>query len=138
METKTVEINKNYIFTLLLSLILGFIILYGIEHLGKFSYLSSSEPTYSNGKPTLTSSVSGNTKVSKIYYYSFFDTKVETSGNGFDLYDINYSNTDFDKYSVKSYYYTKATIEDYKYGIYISLGLFLILIFFRKFKIKLI
>ena len=54
-----------------------------------------------------------------------------------DYRNNNYTDSDFKKYSVKSFYYTQATMKDYKYGIYISLVLFIISLFFTNFKIKL-
>ena len=135
---KTIEIKKSTLRNSLLSIIIGFSVLYGLEHLGSFSYIMDSPPEYDGyGRPKMVTYTSGSTKVSSIYFISYFDNKVTTSGNGFDVGDLNYADTDFDKYSVKSYYYTQATIEDYKYGLYISLGLFLATLFFTTFKIKL-
>lgn len=136
--SKTIEIKKVHLRNLLLSFILGFGILYGLEHFGKFSYLADTPTEYSSdGRIKAVVEVPYTTKVLYIYYDSYFDSRIETSGNGFDLYDLNFSDTDFNKYSTKSYYYTQATIKDYKYGIYISLGLFIISLFFTNFKIKL-
>ena len=135
--SKTIEIKKVHLRNLFISFILGFITLYGLEHFGKFSYIADSPPQNSYEKLSLVEYVPATTKVLRIYFDSYFGKRIETSGNGFDLYDLNYSDTDFNKYTTKSYYYTKATIEDYKYGIYISLCLFIISIFFTNFKIKL-
>lgn len=135
--SKTIEIKKVHIRNLILSFILGFGILYGLEHFGKFSYITDSPPQNSYEKPSLVQYVPATTKILRVYFDSYFDNRIETSGNGFDLYDMNYSDGDFKKYSVKSYYYTQATIRDFKYGIYISLGLFVISLFFTNFKIKL-
>lgn len=136
--SKTIEIKKVHIRNFILSFILGFGILYGLEHFGKFSYISDSPTEYdSSGRVKLTTYVSANTRVITIYYETFFKNKIETYDNGFDVGDLNYSDTDFDKYSVKSYYYTQATLKDFKFGIYISLGLFLLTLFFTNFKIKL-
>lgn len=134
--SKTIEIKKVHVRNLLLSFVIGFSLLYVLEHFGKFTYKASSTGYY-GGKPSLVSNISGNTEVSSIYYYSYFDTKIETSGNGFDVADVNFEGSDFDKYSVKSYYYTKATIADFKYGVYFSLALFIVTLLFTNFKIKL-
>jgi hypothetical protein len=134
---KTIEIKKVQIRNLFLSFILGFVVLYGLEHFGKFSYISDSPQQDSSEKLSLVQYVPVTTKVLRVYFDSYFNKRIETSGNGFDLYDMNYADGDFKKYSVKSYYYTQATIKDYKYGIYISLGLFTISLFFTNFKIKL-
>lgn len=136
--SKTIEIKKVHIRNLFLSFILGFGILFGLEHFGKFSYIADSPNQSNYEKPSFVQSVPSSTKVLKIYYDSYFNERVETSGNGFDLYDLNYSGTEFNKYSTKSYYYTQATLKDFKYGIYISLGLFFLTLFFSNFKIKLL
>ncbi|OYQ50015.1 hypothetical protein CHU92_00205 [Flavobacterium cyanobacteriorum] len=135
--SKTIEIKKVHIRNLLISFILGFGILFGLEHFGKFSYIADSPNQNNYEKPSLVQYVPSNTKVLRIYFDSYFNNRIETAGNGFDLYDMSYANTDFKKYSVKSYYYTKATIKDYKFGVYISLTLFIITLFFTNFKIKL-
>ncbi len=135
--SKTIEIKKVHIRNLFLSFILGFITLFGLEHFGKFSYIADSPNQNRNEKPSFVQYIPASTKVSRIYFDSYFDNRIETSGNGFDLYDMNYTDSDFKKYSVKSFYYTQATMKDYKYGIYISLVLFIISLFFTNFKIKL-
>jgi hypothetical protein len=136
--SKTIEIKKVHIRNLFLSLILGFVILYGLEHFGNFSYLPDAPTEYSSdGIIKAVVEVPYSTKILRINFDSYFGKRIETNGNGFDLYDLHYSDTDFNKYSTKSYYYTQAAIKDYKFGIYISLGLFIISLFFTNFKIKL-
>jgi hypothetical protein len=120
---KTIEIKKIHIRNLLMSLIIGFIILYCLEHFGKFSYILED-----NDSP----------KVSSIYYRTYFKNQIQTSGNGFVYYDMNFEDSDFNKYNVKSYYYTQATKEDYKYGFFISIFIFSVFSFFSFFKLKLI
>ena len=135
---KTIEIRKLYIRNLILSFTAGFVILYGLQHFGNFSYIVNSPTEYDSlGRMKMENYISGDTKVSRIYFQTYFDNKIETEGNNFSVADLNYANTEFKKYSTKSYYYTKATIEDFKYGIYISLGLFILTIFFTNIKIKL-
>ena len=115
--SKTIEIKKEHIRNLFLSFIIGFGILFGLEHFGKFSYIADSPNQNNYEKPSFVQYVPATTKVLRIYFDSYFDNRIETSGNGFDLYDMNYSDSDFKKYSVKSFYYTQATLKDYKYGI---------------------
>jgi len=133
---KTIEIRKVHIINLFLSFIFGFGILYCLEHFGKFSYIVDDTNLNNHHKTSFESIVPVTTKVLKINYHSFFGSRVETNGNGFDLYDMNYKDSDFKKYSVKSYYYTQATLNDLKYGLYISFGLFILTLFFTNFKIK--
>lgn len=135
---KTIEIKKSTIRNFFISITIGFSILYGIEHLGTFSYLTNSPQQYDEqGRPYLEYQIPATTKVSRIMYKTYFGNLVETDGNGFDVFDLNYAGTEFSKYSSKSYYYTQATIKDFKYALFISLGLFLIALFFSTFKFKL-
>lgn len=178
--SKTIEIKKVHIRNLILSFIIGFAILFGLEHFGKFSYTTyipiqesytetsqsyddlfkkepSDELIYDVGaeidkkypvdsdlvggtegnKPSFEENIPATTKVSRIKYETFFDQIIETEGNGFTVYDLSFSDTEFNKYSNKIYYYKEATIKDFKYGMFISLGLFLLTLFFTNFKIKL-
>lgn len=50
--SKTIEIKKVHIRNLFLSFILGFGILYGLEHFGNFSYKADSPPQNSYEKPS--------------------------------------------------------------------------------------
>lgn len=134
--SKTIEIKKVHIRNLLFSFIVGFGILFFLEHFGNFAF-NHEYVESSNAKPSFTTEIPYSTKVSKIKYKTYFENIVETDGNGFTLDDLSYSNSEFNKYSSKSYYYTKATIEDFKYGVFISLGIFAITLFFANFKIKL-
>ena len=137
--SKTIEIKKVHIRNLFLSFILGFGILYGLEHFGQFSYTSkyshTNEPTEVEGITQYYNNYGD--KVREIVYKTIFNSEIKTYGNGFTIYDFSFKDTDFNKYSIKSYYYTQATMKDYKYAIYISLGLFIISLFFTNFKIKL-
>lgn len=135
--SKTIEIKKVHIRNLFLSFIVGFGILFGLEHFGTFRY-EHSYTQNSNGKPAFEYQVPATTPVSKIKYETYFGDEIQTDGNGFDLYDLNYKETEFNRYSTKSYYYTQATIKDFKYGIYISIALFFITLLFTAFKIKII
>jgi len=134
---KTIEIKKAHLRNLLLSFILGFGTLYGLEHFGKFSYKHVYVES-NNDKLSFEVQVPTSTPILYIKYSSYFNNIVQTDSNGFDLYDLNYKGTEFNKYSTKSYYYTQATLKDYKYGIYISFGLFLLTLLFTTFKIKII
>lgn len=134
--SKTIEIKKVYIRNLVISFLLGFTILYSLEHFGTFRFNHNYSPEYS-GKPSLEYQVPYSTKVSKILYKTYFDNTVETNGNGFTISDLVSSDSTFNTYSSKSYYYTQATIKDFKYGLYISLGLFFITLLITNFKIKL-
>jgi len=132
---KTIEIKKKTLLFIPISLIIGFIILFTLEHFGTFSYIADYVPEQ-QGKPSFTYYVDSNAGVSSIMYKTYFNKEVRTSGNGFTVGDLNFSGTEFNKYSTKLYYYTEATKKDYLYGLMFSGGIFLIFLFFSYFKIK--
>lgn len=135
MSARIIEIRKQNLMHLIISFFVGFVILFGLEHFGSFGFdYDVEEP---NGiKPSLTVSVPYSTKIREITFHTFFENQVKTGGNGFTIADMALSGGEFRNYTVKSYYYTKALREDYIYGLYISLTLFLISIFFSIFKFK--
>nr|WP_315189379.1 hypothetical protein [uncultured Flavobacterium sp.] len=136
MAEKIIEIKKSHIVYLIRSFLLGFVILFGLEHFGKFTFdYNVIQPI--GVKPSLTVSVPYSTKIREITFHTFFDKEVKTSGNGFTIADIVFPEDDFKQYTTfKSYYFTNAIGVDFIYGIYISLILFLISIFFSVFKFK--
>lgn len=133
----TLEIRKIHIRNFIFSFVLGFGILFGLEHFGKFEYRYESNYT-DNTKPTFSREISYDTKVTEITYKTYFSKKVSTNGNGFTIADLNFADTEFNNYPAKSYYYTQSTMKDLIYGIYISIGLFIVSLFFTTFKIKII
>lgn len=133
--SKTIEIKKVHIRNLLFSFIVGFGILFFLEHFGNFAF-NHDYVESSNAKPSFTTEIPYSTKVSKIKYKTYFENIVETNGNGFTFDDVSSSNSEFNKYHSKSYYYTQAMFKDSKYGVLISLIIFLITLIFNNFKIK--
>lgn len=132
---KTIEIKKSTIFKLFLSFVIGFGVLYGLQHLGKFRFFE--EQVYNpNQKISFTRDISPDANVQTIVFHTYFGKEVRTGGNGFLVKDIYFTSGSFHKYSNRSYYYTQALIEDYKYGLYFSLGLFVIVMFFTYIKIR--
>lgn len=132
---KTIIIKKGNIFKFLLSFLLGFIILYGIEHYGKFSFLEE-QTVNPNEKLSFSRDISTDANLNTIIYKTFFGKEIRTGGNGFKVKDIYFSSGAFHKYTNKSYYYTKSVFEDYKFGLYFSLGIFTVFMFFTYIKIK--
>lgn len=135
--SRTLEIRKIQIRNLVFSFLLGFGILFGLEHFGKFEYEYESNYTDSS-KPTFSREISYDTKVTEITYKTYFNKEVSTDGNGFTIADLNFADTEFNNYPAKSYYYTQAAMKDLMYGVYISFALFIVSLFFTTFKIKII
>lgn len=138
--SKIIEIKKLHIRNLFLSFILGFGILFILEHFGKFSYIAENNnpAKYDNEKLDFSEFISNDANVKNIYYTTFFDKQIITGGNGFFVKDIGYSDGEFYTYSNKIYYIVEAAKTDLKYGFYFSFGLFFISVFFSIFKLKLV
>lgn len=137
MLEKTIQVKKRDVNYFVLSFLIGFVILFGLEHFGSFTFEYDYDVEDPIGvKPSLTVSVPYSTKLREITFHTFFENQVKTGGNGFTIADMVWSEGEFKNYTVKSYYYTKALTEDYIYGVYISLTFFLMSIFFSTFKFK--
>jgi hypothetical protein len=135
--SKTIEIKKVHLRNILLSFILGFGILFCLEHFGKFSFIMERASTTNISlKPSFYAYTSDDALVSSIYYDSFFKNKVSTGGNGFLQDDLRYSDGDFYLYENKLFYIIEAWKLDFKYGFLISIFLFVLFVFFNNYKIK--
>lgn len=136
---RTIKIRKYLIRNLLLSFIIGGSLLYCLEHFGHFKYFAHSDTPLKDqqGNYNLTVYHKSSDMVYRIIYISFYDSEIETAGNGYNVGDFAYSSSDFNKYSVKSYYYTQATFKDFKYAICFSISIFALTLFFTEIKIKL-
>lgn len=133
---KEIKIKSSYIRYFIFSFLIGFSILYILEHCGKFSYMAKTLPNQSANKASFVEYVNPNTRLVNITFETFFKNTVMTNGNGFNVGDLYYSDSSFHKYSNKSYYFTQAVLKDYVYGLYFSLAIFLIIVLFSEFKIK--
>ncbi|HSD09307.1 hypothetical protein [Flavobacterium sp.] len=133
--SKTIEIKKTALQNLFLSFLIGFGVLFGVEHLGKFSYIPEVERNI-NEKPSLVSYVSGDANVASISFESYFGETITTGGNGFKVIDVGYNGGEFYNYKNKLYYITEAFKKDSKYGILFSFIIFGIFTFFSNFNIK--
>ncbi|KVV16407.1 hypothetical protein [Flavobacterium sp. TAB 87] len=120
IPTKTIIIRKSSIINLIISFVFGFGILFGLEHLGEFSYRPLNDGT-----------------LLSINYETYFDNEIETEGNGFQKMDIYYKNGEFHKYSNKLYYYVESFKKDAKFGFLISITIFSVLCFFNYFNFEL-
>ncbi|MBB6680829.1 hypothetical protein H4O20_05180 [Aequorivita sp. 609] len=136
----TIKIKKYLIRNLLFSFVIGFGLLYILEHFGEFKYIANSDtPTYDkNGMINFTVYHKPTDLIISIIYISFFNSEVKTEGNGYNVGDLAYSNSNFYTYPVKSYYYTKAALLDIKYAFYFSITIFAFTLIFTEFKIKFI
>ena len=137
--SKTIEIKKTHIRNLFLSFILGFGILFGLEHFGKIMYKHDyshvNEKTETEGI-----TVSYNTfgdEVKEILFTSPLNSEILINGNGFTMYDLNYKDSEFNKYSNMLYFYTEAFKKDILFGFLFSAVIFVLIWITSTFKFRL-
>ncbi|MFV8345947.1 hypothetical protein [Flavobacterium sp. ZB4P13] len=132
-EKNTTTIIKITFFSFLFASIL----VYGLNHLGKISFLYDyTSPPRADGKISFQEYIPADTKIRIFYFDTYFKNKVEIDGGKWTASDVNYK-SDFDNYSNKSEFYLKGTIADKKYILWIGLAvifLFLILVYFSEIK----
>lgn len=132
---KIIKISTSSILAFFVSYIIGFIIVFTLNHFGKFSYIA--DQTGVNNENSFIAYVPVTNQIADLYYTSFFDSKILIRYPGYQIADIQQKEGDFHIYSNKVQYYTNATIKDYLYILLIGSILFLAYIFFTKFKITL-
>lgn len=140
MEKKEIQINRGVLSRVLLGFLLAFITVFTIEHFSSFSYIpdTSNLPTYtSEGKIILSQSYNpSTTKVAVLDQATPFGTKISLSTAGLMCSDLIYAGTDFKDYSNKAELYFKAVFKDFMYLILFWISYVLILLFFKKYQIK--
>lgn len=132
--SRTIVINKSIIFIIILSFILGFGVLFFTEHFGKMS--AEYRPVRYETDYGYREDTPMETPLNTILYYTPYGSLVKTGGNGFTLYEMQYSNVGLGKYKNKIYYIIEGTKKDYLFGILYSVIFLIIIIFFKSFKIK--
>ncbi|WP_276379886.1 hypothetical protein [Flavobacterium sp. H4147] len=142
METKsTISIKKTTITALLCCLFLGACAVFALNHLGKFTYIadtSNVENADEFGRPYLEVPIPVTNGVLSVTYTSYFGSIIKIDRPGFIVDDIRFEGMGkFNQYDNVSKYYINATIKDYNYILLVSVLLFTVYLFFRKFKIKL-
>ncbi len=132
--SKTIVINKKTLITLILSIIVGFGILFFIEHFGNYNY--TYQPVRTETDFGYNENTPSETPLQSISYLTPLNSEIKTAGNGFTIFDMKYKNVGLDKYSNKIYYVINGVKKDYLYGILFSVLIFIIVMFFKHFKIK--
>ncbi|OPB88523.1 hypothetical protein [Elizabethkingia ursingii] len=140
MDKKEIQINRGVLSRVLLGFLLAFITVFIIEHFSSFSYIpdTSNLPTYTpEGKIILSQSYNqSTTKVAVLNQITPFGTKISLPTAGLMCSDLIYAGTDFKDYSNKAELYFKAVFKDFIYLILFWMSYVLILLFFKKYQIK--
>lgn len=136
MEDKTpITFKKSSVQLVGLSLLIGFVATFLLNHLGKFSFRFdlSSASSVSGG---LQSYVTGNPRVSEIIYKSFFGSEISTYNTPYTAFDVGYVDGDFN-YFKKVFYYLEGTVYDFIYVILIAIVVYALIVANRKYKFQL-
>ncbi len=132
---KTITINKKHIRQLITSFVLSAVLMFVFEHSGHFNYYAS---TYSYGRyvqPTASTPLS-------VRFTTFLNNEMSIEGNYVwaDKYYASdapsYRPRVLNSYSFEVRAYFRAIFIDYKYLIIFTLGIFIIFLFFNRYKFK--
>lgn len=138
MEKKTIQVDRNIPKSVLIGFILSFLTVFAVQHFSTFSYIPNLNipNTDSNGKFILSQTYDPTTTpVAKLYQTTPFDTKIDLSSNGMMCSELLYD-SDFKEYSNKGVLYAKSVFSDYKYLLLFWLAYILIILFFKRYRLK--
>jgi|SRR5690606_38881580 len=137
MEKRTITITPIIFFGFFLCMLLGFLITFGIEHTGKFSFLPDMSGTsmYDEyGRYKMTNYVSNDARVAKLIYDSPLGATIEKPEPNLTVWDVRFA--DNISYETKFPYVIESTLFNYKYILIIGLALYILLVLSTKVKIR--
>lgn len=126
---RELSVSPRILKYLLISLVSGFIILFALEHTGDISFImspSKQDNRYSEHYDP----------VAFIYFTTPFDKRMDVPIKEWTNMDLKNGYSDFYSYSNMVKIYFTATFSDFLFGLLFSGIIFLILMFFSKFKIR--
>ncbi|UTX47163.1 hypothetical protein [Chryseobacterium sp. MA9] len=139
MEKKTIQVDKNIPKSIIIGFTLAFLTVFAIEHFSTFSYtpnLNTPNVDY-NGKIILSGTYDPTTtKVAVLYQTTPFGTKIDLPTNGMMCSELIIEGSDFKSYSNKGLLFAKSVLSDYKYLLLFWLVYALIILFFKKYRLK--
>ena len=141
-EKKTIEFKGYYFRLLFITFIVSYLIIFATEHFGDFRYKHYQKET--QGKPV--PGIEGanyvyydwdrDDPVTSIYFNSILGSTIIFPSDGWKIRDMDNSYGDFHKYKNKFKYYNRATVKEIKYVLLVWILLIAIVLFSKKFKIK--
>lgn len=138
MEKTTIQVDKNIPRSVLTGFVLAFLTVFVVEHFSTFSYIPNlGKPAIDYGHKIIISGEydTRTTPVGALYQTTPFGTKIDLPTNGMMCSELLYD-SDFKKYSNKGILYTKSVFADYKYLLLFWLAYTLIVLFFKKYRLK--
>lgn len=138
MEKKTIQVDKNIPKSVLIGFVLAFATVFVIQHFSTFSYIPNlSRPSIDYGHKIVISGTYDTriTPVGALYQTTPFGTKIDLPTNGLMCSELLYD-SEFKSYSNKGLLYAKSVFSDYKYLLLFWLVYTLIILFFKRYRLK--
>lgn len=139
MEKKTIQVDKNIPKSILIGFVLAFLTVFAVQHFSTFSYIPNVNipSTDSNGKIILSGTYDPTTtRVATLYQTTPFGTRINLPTNGMMCSELLIEGSDFRSYSNKGLLFAKSVFNDYKYLLLFWLVYTLIMLFFKKYRLK--
>lgn len=102
MEKKTVIINLRILKSMFISLSMAFLVVFIIEHFGKFSYnfnTTIEEVQVQTGVTATRSTYKLGDPINQLIFTSPFSSEMHLPPNGWSIYDLKYTDGNFYDYS---------------------------------------
>lgn len=122
----------------MLGFVFALLTIFVVEHFSTFSYIPNlGNPTIDYGHKVVISGTydTRTTPVGALYQTTPFGTKIDLPTNGMMCSELLFD-SDFRKYSNKVVLYAKAVFNDYKYLLLFWLAYTLIVLFFKRYRLK--
>lgn len=138
MEKTTIQVDRNIPRSVLTGFVLAFLTVFAVNHFSTFSYIPNlGKPAIDYGHKIVISGEydTRTTPVGALYQTTPFGTKINLPTNGMMCSELLFD-SDFKKYSNKVVLYAKSVFNDYKYLLLFWLAYTLIVLFFKKYRLK--
>lgn len=140
MEKKEIQVDKSIPKSILIGFVLAFLSVFVIEHFSTFSYIPDLNipNTDNDGKLIISGTYyPAKTPVGALYQTTPFGTKIDLPTNGMMCSELLYD-SDFNSYYNKGLLYAKSVFNDYKYLLLFWLAYTLIVLFFKRYRLKIL
>lgn len=140
MEKQEIKIDAGIIKRIVLAFILAFTTVFIVEHFSSFSYVAdtSNLPNYTPDGKIIVSQYydTTKTKVAVLTQTTPFGTDINIPPKGMMCSELVFAGTEFKSYSNKVQLYFNAVFKDFRFLIIIWGVFILVLLFFKKYKLK--
>lgn len=140
MNKKILNIDHNILDAVLLGFVFALLTVFVVEHLSTYSYIPNlGKPIISYGGQVirLDSFETSTTPIGSLYQITPCGTKISLPTNGMMCSELVFKDSDFKKYSNQVILYFKAIFSDYKYLLQIAFAYAMIILFFKKYRLRL-